>query len=111
MGPIGYRESALVTRSLLKHVWSAARVQEKSVETRSSLRKCIRPLVENGLRAHDDDPRVPVLVNRRGHERPVFQRRFSGTPFDCSFVLFCSSADFWETNFKVTSSSWQPRGQ
>jgi integrase len=40
--------------------------------------------VENGLRAHDDDPRVPVLVNRRGHERPVFQRRFSGTPFDCS---------------------------
>jgi hypothetical protein len=28
--------------------------------------------VENGLRAHDDDPRVPVLDNRRGRERPHF---------------------------------------
>jgi hypothetical protein len=31
----------------------------------NSLRKCIRPLVgESILRAHDDDPRVPVLINR-----------------------------------------------
>ena len=30
--------------------------------TRNSLRKCIRPLVENGLRANDDDPHVPVLI-------------------------------------------------
>src|SRR6266581_8051690 len=104
-------DSLRFRRVTVENVWSAARVQEEFDGTRSSLRKCIRPLVENGLRAHDDDPRVPVLVNRRGRERPVFQRRFSGTPFDCSFVLFCSSADFWETNFKVTSSSWQPRGQ
>jgi hypothetical protein len=40
--------------------------------TRSSLRKCIRPLVENGLRAHDDDPHVPVLNNRHGQERPCY---------------------------------------
>ena len=40
-------------------------MQEELGWTRSSLRKCIRPLVENCLRAHDDDPRVPVLVNRR----------------------------------------------
>src|SRR5580700_7345569 len=86
-------------------------MQEELSWTRSSLRKCIRPLVENGLRAHDDDPRVPVLVNRDGHERPVLRRRFSGTPFDCVFVLPNSSADFWETNFKVTSSSSKLRGQ
>ena len=31
----------------------------------NSLRKCIRPLVgESILRAHDDDSRVPVLLNR-----------------------------------------------
>src|ERR1019366_4369775 len=39
--------------------------------TISSLRKCIRPLVENGLRAHDD-PRVPVLDNRHGCEKPCY---------------------------------------
>lgn len=44
--------------------------------TRSSLRKCIRPLVENGLRAHDDDPRVPVLVNPHGRERPRYVTGF-----------------------------------
>lgn len=91
---------------LLKHVWSAARVQEELSWTRSSLRKCIRPLVENGLRAHDDDPRVPVLVNRRGHERPVFQRRFSGTPFDCFFVL----PVLLQTSGKRTSKSLRLAG-
>src|SRR3954464_3005310 len=35
---------------------------KKNGLTRNSLRKCIRPLVEIGLRAHDDDPRVPVLI-------------------------------------------------
>jgi len=35
---------------------------KKNRLTRNSLRKCIRPLVEIGLRAHDDDPRVPVLI-------------------------------------------------
>src|SRR2546425_8770476 len=63
-------------------------------------------LVENGLRAHDDDPRVPVLVNRRGHERPVFQRRFSGTPFDCSFVL----SVLLQTSGKRTSKSLRLAG-
>ena len=37
-------------------------MQEELGWTRNSLRKCIRPLVENGLRAHDDDPHVPVLI-------------------------------------------------
>jgi hypothetical protein len=32
--------------------------------------------VENGLRAHDDDPRVPVLDNRRGRERPCYVTGF-----------------------------------
>src|SRR5882724_4793491 len=75
----------------VENVWSAARVQEKSVETRSSLRKCIRPLVENGLRAHDDDPRVPVLVNRRGHERPYFNAgsRARHLTVLSSFLFFC----------------------
>ena len=35
-------------------------------------RKRIRHLVENGLRAHDDDPHVPVLNNRHGRERPCY---------------------------------------
>jgi hypothetical protein len=29
-----------------------------------SLRKCIRPLVGDWSPGHDDDPRVPVLINR-----------------------------------------------
>ena len=62
--------------------------------------------MEDGLRAHDDDPRVPVLVNRRGHERPVFQRRFSGTPFDCSFVL----SVLLQTSGKRTSKSLRLAG-
>jgi len=82
-------------------------MQEELGWTRSSLRKCIRPLVENGLRAHDDDPRVPVLVNRRGHERPVFQHRFSGTPFDCSFVL----SVLLQTSGKRTSKSLRLAGK
>ena len=90
----------------MKYVWSAARVQEEFDWTRSSLRKCIRPLVENGLRAHDDDPRVPVLVNRDGHQRPMFQRRFSGTPFDCFFVL----SVLLQTSGKRTSKSLRLAG-
>jgi hypothetical protein len=42
----------------------------------NSLRKCIRPLVETGLRAHDDDPRVPVLVNPHGREDLVSPQVF-----------------------------------
>ena len=42
----------------------------------NSLRKCIRPLVESDLRAHDDDPRVPVLGNRHGRERPRYATGF-----------------------------------
>jgi hypothetical protein len=33
-------------------------------------------LVESDLRAHDDDPRVPVLANRRGRERPCYVTGF-----------------------------------
>ena len=49
-------------------IMARARMQEELGWTRSSLRKCIRPLVENGLRAHDDDPRVPVLNHTRAIE-------------------------------------------
>src|SRR5208283_4367712 len=62
-------------------------MQEELGWTRSSLRKCMRPLLENGLRAHDDDPRVPVLNNRHGCEKPCYDAGFSGTSFDCVFVL------------------------
>ncbi len=74
-------------------------MQEELGWTRSSLRKCIRPLVENGLRAHDDDPRVPVLDNRHGCEKPCYDagsRARRLTVFS-SFLFF---ADFWEANFK-----------
>jgi hypothetical protein len=48
-------------------------------------------LVEIGLPAHDDDPHVPVLNNRPGHERPCYDtgsqaRRL--TVFS-SFLFFC----------------------
>jgi hypothetical protein len=67
--------------------------------TRNSLRKCIRPLVENGLRAHDDDPRVPVLDNRRGREKPCYVTGFQARRWTVFFVFY-SSADFREANFK-----------
>src|SRR5216117_3166059 len=78
----------------------------KRNRTGNSLRKCIRPLVENGLRAHDDDPRVPVLDNRRGRERPHFDpgsqaRRL--TVFS-SFLFFCR---LLRSESQATSSSWQ----
>ena len=68
-----------------------AGMQEELGWTRSSLRKCIRPLVENGLRAHDDDPRVPVLDNRRGCEKPCYDagsRARRLTVFS-SILFFC----------------------
>jgi hypothetical protein len=55
--------------------------------------------VENGLRAHDDDPRVPVLIIAAVVKKTLLRHRFSGTPFDCVFVS-CSSADFREANLK-----------
>src|SRR6266487_6808041 len=84
-------DSLRFRRVTVENVWSAARVQEEFDGTRSSLRKCIRPLVENGLRAHDDDPRVPVLVNRHGRERPYYDtgsRARHLTVFS-SFLFFC----------------------
>jgi len=58
----------------------------------NSLRKCIRPLVETGLRAHDDDPRVPVLANRHGRERPRYATGFQARRLTV-FSSFLSSAD------------------
>jgi hypothetical protein len=58
----------------------------------NSLRKCIRPLVETGLRAHDDDSRVPVLVNRHGRKRPRFDTGFQARRLTV-FSSFLSSAD------------------
>ena len=37
------------------------------------------------LRAHNDDPRVPVLINPTVFST-IPDIRFSGTPFDCSFI-------------------------
>src|SRR5215467_7759658 len=63
-------------------------------------------LVENRLRAHDDDPRVPVLVNRHGRERPCYAsgsqaRRL--TVFS-SFLFFCRLV---RSEFQAPSSSWK----
>jgi hypothetical protein len=47
--------------------------------------------VESDLRAHDDDPRVPVLVNRHGRERPRYATGLQArrlTVFS-SFLFFC----------------------
>ena len=66
----------------------------------NSLRKCIRPLVESDLRAHDDDPRVPVLGNRHGRERPGFATGFQARRLTV-FSSFLSAADSREKNFKL----------
>ena len=58
----------------------------------NSLRKCIRPLVETGLRAHDDDSRVPVLNNRHGRERPRYDTGFQARRLTV-FSSLLSSAD------------------
>src|SRR5882724_2987394 len=92
-----------------RNVWSAARMQEELCWTRSSLRKCIRPVVENGLRAHDDDPHVPVLNNRHGHERPCYDPGSQARRWTV-FSSYLSFADFREANFQVTSSSWNSEG-
>jgi hypothetical protein len=47
--------------------------------------------METGLRAHDDDPRVPVLNNRHGRKRPRYATGFQArrlTVFS-SFPIFC----------------------
>ena len=54
-------------------------------ERRDSPRKCIRPLVENYLRALDDDPHVSVLLNP-AVTRDAFER--SGFPTRHWAVLF-----------------------
>jgi hypothetical protein len=55
--------------------------------------------VENGLRAHDDDPRVPVLDNRRGRERPCYVTGFQARRLTV-FSSPNSSADFREADLK-----------
>src|SRR5437660_11831614 len=84
-------DSLRFRRVTVENVWSAARVQEEFDGTRSSLRKCIRPLVENGLRAHDDDPRVTVLVNPDVMKDPYFNAgsRVRHLTVFSSFLFFC----------------------
>jgi hypothetical protein len=54
----------------------------------NSLRKCIRPLVgESILRAHDDDPRVPVLINRSVTEDHVSTQGFRRLTVRSSYSL------------------------
>ena len=62
--------------------------------------KMYRPLVESGLRAHDDDPRVPVLANRHGRERPRYATGFQARRLTV-FSSFLSAADSREKNFKL----------
>ena len=73
-----------------RNLWSAAGVQAESLLTRTVCENVSGLLVENRLRAHDDDPRVPVLVNPHGHERPHFD---PGSPARrltvFSSLLFC----------------------
>jgi hypothetical protein len=66
----------------------------------NSLRKCIRPLVENDLRAHDDDSHVPVLDNRHGRKRPRYVTGFQARRLTV-FSSLLSSADSQEQNFKL----------
>lgn len=49
-------------------------------------------LVESDLRAHDDDPRVPVLDSRHGRERPRYATGFQARRLTV-FSSFLSSAD------------------
>jgi len=63
-------------------------------------------LVESGPRAHDDDPRVPVLVNRHGRERPRYATGFQArrlTVFSSPIPLQTSAKRI----SKTTSSSWK----
>jgi hypothetical protein len=59
--------------------------------------------METSLRAHNDDPRVPVLINRSVIST-LINIRFSGTLFDCCFIPSSFSADF-EENFVWQLSS------
>src|SRR5579864_688175 len=63
-------------------------------------------LVESGLRAHDDDPRVLVLVNPHGRERPRYVTGFQArrlTVFSSPVPLQTSK----KRVSKTTSSSWK----
>jgi hypothetical protein len=65
---------------------------------------------------HNDDPRVLVLINPTVIAT-IFRLRFSGTPFDCSFVLFSpqqtsvnflvavAAVDKWEARFSLSKRS------
>jgi hypothetical protein len=76
------------------------RTARRIVYDENRLRKCIRPLVESDLRALDDDPRVPVLNNRRGRKRPCYDTGFQARRLTV-FSSFLSSADSQEKNFRT----------
>jgi hypothetical protein len=48
--------------------------------------------LETYLRAHNDDPRVPVLINPSVLST-IPNIRFSGAPFDCCFISVVLLAD------------------
>jgi len=84
---------------LAEHVWSAAELQEESVATRTACENVSGLWVENDLRAHDDDSRVPVLANPHGRERPRFVTGFQARRLTV-FSSFLASAGSREKNFK-----------
>ena len=56
--------------------------------------------MESDLRAHDDDPRVPVLANRHGRERPRYATGFQARRLTVFSSPLLSSADFCDTSLK-----------
>ncbi|HET6889400.1 MAG TPA: hypothetical protein VFH87_15885, partial [Candidatus Udaeobacter sp.] len=77
-------------------VWSAAELQEELGLTRTVCENVSGLWVESDLRALDDDPRVPVLVNPHGHERPRFNSGFQARRLTV-FSSFLSSAELLRT--------------
>lgn len=55
-------KAALSADTWRNNVWSAVELQEESGSASTVCENVSGLLVENALRAHDDDPRVPVLL-------------------------------------------------
>ena len=78
------------------------RLQEEMSLTRTVCENVSGLLVESGLRAHDDDPRVPVLVNPHGRETPRYATGFQArrlTVFSSPVPLKTSEKRISKTRF------------
>jgi hypothetical protein len=78
------------------NVWSAARLQGKSVGEKTSLRKCIRPLVwRSALRARMSCARVSPYKSVGCSFETIFGIRLRTRRCDCSFVLAAPYRPRW----------------